>query len=305
MPYISEPELMTRLRTFQNSHVLPGLRTEESRERFVRKLFGSELRLRAFSMRKFSGSTDPHNTEFHPLRAIVDLFEAGQREEAYWLAFLTTQFGQEQRKTVGLFYGKFGAGKWDWDTVFDNPDQVRLWIASLPEKQLKRLKFGNHRKHETNNPKSPVGTHAVIHSFVRWADDNGQGELYKALRAVSRGKTPEDAFDQAYGALSITRFGRTAKFDFLCLLGNLEMLDISPPHCYLREGTGPKSGALLMVTGRKKGRITDDVDSIIRKLQKHLDVPVEVMEDALCNWQKRAKSARRTSELGYVTTTCG
>jgi hypothetical protein len=305
MHYVNAPELTTRLRHFQNSYMLLGLRAEESRGRFVEKLVNSQIKLRALSMKKFSGSTDPHTNDFHPLKAIVELFEAGQRDEALWLAFLTTHFGQEKRNTVGLFYGKRGTVRWDWDTVSQNPDEVRQWMASLPERQLKSLKFGNHRKHETNDPKSPVGTSAVIESFVKWVDENSDGDPYMALRAVSKGKSPEFAFDRAYRKLSVTRFGRTAKFDFLCLLGTLGILNISPPHCYLREATGPKGGALLMVTGQKSGRITDHVDGLIRRLQRHLGVPVEAVEDALCNWQKQPKSARRTAELGYVTTTCG
>jgi hypothetical protein len=260
--------------------------------------------LRALGAKKFSGSTDPCQKDFHPLKAIVDLFETGQRDEAAWLAFLTIHFGQEQRITIRRFYGKFGAGRWNWDTVCHNPEKVDPWMASLADSQLKSLKFGNHRKHETNKPKHPKGTAAVIESFVKWVGENGHGDPYKALRAVSEGKSPELAFDHAYRNISVTRFGRTGKFDFLCLLGNLGILNVSPPHCYLGKATGPKSGALLMVRGKKSGRVTGHIDRIIRKLQRHLGVPVEAMEDALCNWQKRPKTAG-SSELGYVTTTCG
>jgi hypothetical protein len=56
MLYVNEPELMTLLLRFQNFHDLPGLDTEESRERFVRKVVNSEIMLRAFAMKRFSGS---------------------------------------------------------------------------------------------------------------------------------------------------------------------------------------------------------------------------------------------------------
>lgn len=305
MPFVNTPELLARLEKFQKSNSLPGLSTKESRKRFIEKLVNSQIKLRSLSMRTFRGSSDPHAQDFHPLKAIVELFEAGHRDEALWLAFLATHFGQEQRNTVGLFYGVFGTGHWDWDTVSNNPDAVRQWMESLHERQIKGLKFGNHRKHETNNPKSPKGTAAIIESFVKWVDDNGHAGPYEVLQAISRRGSSELAFDRAYRALNVTRFGRTAKFDLLCLLGNLGILDISPPHCYLSDATGPKSGALLMVTGKKSGRITEHIDSTIRKLQRRLGVPVEAVEDALCNWQKRPKSARRTAELGYVTSTCG
>jgi hypothetical protein len=306
MTYISGPDLMARLLEYQNTHPLPGLNTRNSRERFAEKLVHSELKLRALSMRKFSGSANPHKKDFHPLKAIVDLFENGQRDEAVWLAFLSTHFGgPDARKTIGLFYGKFGKGRWDWETVRVNPDEIRLWMTSRPKK-VKRLRFANHRKYETNNPTNPVGTAAVIYSFWEWVNRNGQSLPYEALRSVAKSnKSPERGFEQAYLKLDVNRFGRTAKFDFLCLLGSLKILDVSPPHCYLATATGPKSGALLMVTGKKSGRVTAEVEATIRELQKHLGVPVEVMEDALCGWQKRPKSAPKSAEKGYITTTCG
>lgn len=304
LPHTRPQELMARLRGFRDSHLLPGLATEESRKRFVEKLFNSERKLRSLSRRKFRGSADPHEQDFHPLKAIIELFEAGRRDEAVWLAFVTTHFGQDERNTVRLFYDTGGTGCWDWDSVLHNSGGVRQWMASHPE-VLQRLKFGNHRKHETNKPDSPVGTAAVIESFREWAIDHGAGSPYRALRAVSKGKSPEFSFDRAYRKLTVTRFGRTAKFDFLCLLGDLRVLSISPPHCYLTEATGPKSGALLVVTGKKNGRVTSHVECVITKLQKHLGVPVEAMEDALCNWQKHSKSRRQSSERGYVTTMCG
>ena len=305
MSPISVVALMTRLREYQNTHALPGLGSEPSRERFMEKLVHSQAKLRALSMRKFSGSANPHEKDFHPLKAIVDLFEKGQHDEAVWLAFLTTHFGgPDARRTIGLFYGKFGNGRWDWATVRKNPDEIRLWMTSHAKK-VKLLRFANHRKYETNNPNNPVGTAAVIHSFREWVNRNGRGLPYEALRSVAKSsKSPERGFDQAYLKLDVTRFGRTAKFDFLCLLGSLKILDVSPPHCYLSEATGPKSGALLMVTGKKGGRVSSEVDGIIRNLQKQLGVPVEVMEDALCGWQKSTKSVSGSTELGYVTATC-
>ena len=146
----------------------------------------------------------------------------------------------------------------------------------------------------------------MIYSFREWVKRNGRGLPYGAFCSVAKSsKSPERGFDKAYLKLDVTRFGRTAKFDFLCLLGNLKILDVSPPHCYLAEATGPKSGALLMVIGKKSGPVTTEIEATIQELQNHLGVPVEVMEDALCGWQKRPKSSPKVAEKGYITTTCG
>lgn len=301
-------KLQARIALFEASHNLQGLQTTESQTRFAEKLFDSEKKLRALSMRKFAGSTDPFRKDFHPLKAIVQHFDAGNRDESIWLAFLFTHFGWDVRSprirdTVRLFYGKFSNGRWDWETVCQCPGAVQAWMHAN-RKRIERLKFGNHRKYETNNPDSPIGTAAVIRSFVEWVRQTAQDGPYEALCAIAKGRTPEIAFDNTYKGISVTRFGRTGRFDFLCLLGNLKILQISPPHCYLAEGTGPRTGAIQMVTGKRNGRLTVDVEDTIRRFRNHLGVPVEAMEDALCNWQKHPKSKSGAAELGYVTITC-
>jgi hypothetical protein len=304
MAIISKDELRARLQNSKRSQYLPGLNRQESLQRFVENLHKSELKLRAVSLRKFRGSTDPHSKDFHPLKAIVKLLEDGQRDEAVWLAFVTTHFGgQAARETVGLFYGKFGNGRLTWETVRKSSSEVRQWMIGC-RREIMRLKFANHRKYETNKPDQPRGTAAIISSFVKWVNRKGNGSPFEALRFVADGASPECAFEQAYKELSVTRFGRTAKFDFLCLLGNLKALDVTPPHWYLSGATGPKSGALLMVTGGKIGRLSPEVERLIENLRKKLQVPVEVMEDALCGWQKRSK-LKICDESRYVTRTCG
>jgi Alpha-glutamyl/putrescinyl thymine pyrophosphorylase clade 3 len=117
--------------------------------------------------------------------------------------------------------------------------------------------------------------------------ENGAGSPHKAFLAViSQANNYEDAFDRLYRSLRVFRFGRTAKFDLLTLLGNLKVLSVRPGHCYLHGATGPKDGAVLMVTGSKQGRLSSNVERVIMFLQDHLGTPANVLEDALCNWQK-------------------
>jgi Alpha-glutamyl/putrescinyl thymine pyrophosphorylase clade 3 len=273
------------------------------RKKFVGKLLESCIRLRALRMKKFVGSLNPQKKGFHPFLTITEKFGNSEHDEAVWLAFICTHFGWESnsprtRDTVRLFYGRFGDGLWDWEAVSKDPEGVREWMLDNPSK-VRRLKFSNHRKYETNNPRSRVGTAAVIGSFVAWVREHGNGSPYNALRAVLReDQTKETNFESLYKQLKILRFGRTAKFDFLSLLGNLGILPISPGHSYLRGATGPRAGAILMVTGKRHGRLTHEVERTIRALQKRLALPVECLEDALCNWQK-------SKDRGFLSTTCG
>lgn len=288
MRMISKGEIGTRLTKFQKANDLPGLKMEESRARFIEEVWKSQKKFRALSMLKLSNSADLYEKEFDPVKTIMKLFKEGHLDEAVWLSFLTTHFGLDAKNTIGQFYRKFGEGLWNWESIYENANSIRNWLISN-EKGFKPLRFGNHRKFETKDPNNPNGTPAVIQSFVEWVQKTGDGRPYQALCVVSQANTPEERFDRLYRGISLIRFGRTAKFDFLCLLGNLGILKISPPHCYLDESTGPKGGALLMVEGKIKGRVTANIEEIIRRLWLTLGIPVEVMEDALCNWQKARK----------------
>lgn len=272
---------------------LPGSRRHTRREKFISALTDSDKKLRALRSRIFSGQTDPGTKDFHPLKAIVEYFKKDEYDEATWLAFLCIHFGGTSRTgksadTVRLFYGKFGKGKWDWKTIVRLPADVREWMLTLSKAELKQLKFGNHRKYETNNPRSAIGTPAVIASFVEWVRQNEGDSAWQAFASAKKiGSAPEAEFDFLYESLDqVKQFGRTARFDFLCLLGNLGILDVMPAHCYLQGSTGPTSGALLLGTGRKKGRLTRRVQEIIDELRVALGISAEAMEDGLCNWQK-------------------
>lgn len=282
---IFKHELGISLDQFQKVYALPGFETEESRTRFIEELMKSQKKLRSFSILKSSTTVDSTEKEFHPLKAIVRHFKEGHPDEAVWLTFLSTHFGHDAKDMIECFYGKSGEVLWNWKYVYENADSVQNWMI-LNEKRFKHLKFGNHRKFEPKNPKNPKSTPTVIKSFVEWVKRSGQGSPYQALRIVSQADTTTERFDRAYHGISFPRFGRTAKFDFLCLLGNLGILEISPPHCYLAEGTGPKKGVLQMVIGKNKGRVTANIEKIIEQLRMKLGIPVEAMEDALCNWQK-------------------
>lgn len=275
-----------RLDKFLERRPLIGLATESARERLVEELAESTMLISAKRLGKFRGNTDPSRDDFHPLKAANECMKNGNRDEAIWLCFLTVHFGPERKETIRCFYGKLGQGSWGWNAVAQNPSNVRDWMIRNWTR-LRHLKFGNHRKYETNNPRKRQGTPAVIKSFIEWVGASGTLSPHLAFASLAADKeSPGTAFDRVYKGFKVLRFGRTARFDLLCLLGNLHFLPIAPDHCYLRGATGPKRGALALVTGSKSGRLTVAVEEKIRELQAALSVPMEVLEDAICNWQK-------------------
>jgi hypothetical protein len=86
---------------------------------------------------------------------------------------------------------------------------------------------------------------------------------------------------------SVRRFGRLAKFDFLTMLGKLGFAPIEPGSAYLGESTGPLRGARLLFTGSPDGEVSGRrLDENLAILDNKLSVGMQVLEDALCNWQK-------------------
>ena len=83
---------------------------------------------------------------------------------------------------------------------------------------------------------------------------------------------------------AVTRFGRTARFDFLSLIDRLELADIAPGHAYLAGATGPLRGARLLYGD--DDRPTRELEALVVELETYLGVGFDPLEDALCNWQK-------------------
>jgi hypothetical protein len=95
---------------------------------------------------------------------------------------------------------------------------------------------------------------------------------------------PGQAFAKLYESMrTVRRFGRTARFDYLTMIGKLGLAEIAPASPYLVGATGPLKGArLLFGIAGAAGRF----DALTVELGNHLGVGMQVMEDSLCNWQK-------------------
>ena len=115
-------------------------------------------------------------------------------------------------------------------------EALHEWLFECAE-DLATLAFGNHRKYESQKPDN---IWPVIESFVSLA--NAYGSPMGLIR-VDADETV-DEFDALYRRLrSVTRFGRTGRFDFLVLLLDLGLISAEPRSCYLRGATGPLKGA--------------------------------------------------------------
>jgi Alpha-glutamyl/putrescinyl thymine pyrophosphorylase clade 3 len=236
-----------------------------------------------------SDRANPDSDLFDPERAALLHARGGNLDEAIWLIFLSTHFGKHGRHSWRMLrdvYSGLGDGTWTWARVSARPEAFREWLRA--KNGFIRGAFGNHRKYETLNPDSRSSTAIVVESFVHLCHPSPRG-YFNALTHAT-GNDPKEIFDAAYRGLTIARFGRLAKFDFLALLGRLDLAPVKPGSAYLRGATGPLRGVRLLVDGDAGSRTSaDQLDGVLQRLDLILDVGMQVMEDSICNWQKSPK----------------
>jgi len=280
-----------------NVRELPGINIPENRDALIAQLIDSIRRIRyieTIRRRRLSPLRGEANSGiFDPIKAAVIHVQNGNIEEASWLTFLAIHFGKSSQDGWGLtqaFYSALDQGfTWDWNRASYNPDAVLEWLEkNYEELSSKNYHFGNHRKYESINPAKKSFTGLVLRSYILWITDNvSHAELFR--RAIdSNDGNPRRAFRSLYKSMTaVYRFGRIGKFDFLTMIGKIGAAHIEADSTYMVGATGPYDGAVLLF----KGQVGVDIprktlDSWLIELDEHINVGMQVLEDALCNWQK-------------------
>lgn len=292
-------ELSANLVAYTKHTPLPGIASVEARQSLVRQMIDSLHRVE-FALRLGDRPIDPRRMDpsdamFDPIRAAFLHDRAGNKDEAAWLVFLSTHFGFHRRwkwELTRRVYGALGtAPVWTWARTSGDLGGFRSWFEANAA-DLEGVPFGNHRKYESLRPGAENNLADTVASYVTWIGAN-RGF---ALLVADVDQPPSDAktrFDRLYRASPIVQFGRTAKFDFLTMIGKLAIADIEPPLPYLQGATGPTRGARLLLANDPTAAIPVKIlSATVVDLGTHLGVGMQVMEDALCNWQK--------SQFAYV-----
>jgi hypothetical protein len=275
--------------------VLPGIRNAANLEAFIEQLVESIRRIcyvDAIKARAISAAcADPQQECFNPIKAAVFHQRAGNNEEAFWLVFLFVHFGKHARggwRYIRQIYGRCDeGGLWDWASASADVAGFRKWLhehSDVLKSKDTPGGFGNHRKYESLDAYSENGTGAVIESYVEWVNPPRTHEALVASVLAEVANDPGEAFARLYESMdTLRRFGRTARFDYLTMLGKLGLADIAAASPYLIGATGPLKGARLLFG---IGGLPATLDDLTTELGNHLGVGMQVMEDSLCNWQK-------------------
>lgn len=290
-----------RLRAYSHStEALPGIESEAALDTLVFQIIESIRRIRFVSeiaARPISLSRlDPRSELFDPIRAALLKISARELDEAGWLIFLFTHFGKNQKSGYRLLrdvYGRLGqGGEWDWNKTLNDVFGFRQWLDrnanALKTDRTGHRAFGNHRKYQSLDAWKENGTGAAIESYIAWVKSaGGHKELFERALTAAAGDRQE-AFRSLYREMAaVNSFGRTAKFDYLSMVGKTGLARIEPDSVYFHGATGPVTGAKLLFRGDETADVS--ISSLERSadtLADTLGIGKQAMEDSLCNWQK-------------------
>lgn len=284
----------------QQVRTLVGVRSTANRETLIKQFVESLRRIRyitRIAQRNVGNHrADPSDARFDPEWAAALHKQQGNLDEAFWLVFLSVHFGRNIRtgwRYVRDIYGSLGGGMfWDWARVSADPDLFRQWLATnlatLRGGDGVKRSFGNHRKYQSLHPYSATGTGAAIESYVSWVNRFGSHALLIQDAASQTDGSPRAMFDYLYQSMGdVVSFGRTARFDYLTMIGKLGLAHIEPGSTYMHGATGPFAGAKLLFGAAATANLNrTSLDEMLIELEAYLNVGMQAMEDALCNWQK-------------------
>ena len=290
-------EYRVKLDNFRKDNSCHGIEDEEYFDTFLMQLVDSIRRVEYFKVLLIRGINspnyiNPHHNSFHPIKGAVWHIQEDNVNEAVWLCFLFVHFGKNARTDWNLLksvYGNLGRQPiWTWEEVTNNLDEFCLWVTTNEETLNNQGGFGNHKKYESLKPGH---TDRAIYSFVDWIVKNDGFSNLVQNHFENAGEDRKLLFNLLYTEMKSTvhTFGRMAVFDFLTAVGKLDLAPTIPDKMYVAHATGPKPGAKLLFEGDRNASLSNkEIEDKVNEMSESLGLyfGMQVLEDALCNWQK-------------------
>lgn len=278
---------------------VPGITDHDSRDVLVAQLIESQRRLRFIArLREMDLSPvalDGTSGRFDPLKGAILMSRRGDHDEACWLVLLSVHFGRNRRsewRLAGDFYSQLGqGGTWNWASTSADVSGMRGWLdANLSVLKAGGGQFGNHRKYQSLDPWTPRGTGQVLASYVDWAGAGTHADRFAEVTETA--STPQQRFAAMCSSVgAVTGFGRVAQFDFVTMLGKIGLADVVADCAHLAGATGPLVGTRQLLDGSPtSGSRATALEARLAPIQDALGVSFDVLEDAICNWQKSPKN---------------
>ena len=273
---------------------LPGIATAQRRQSWAQQIVSSLRRISYTDTLLARGvdrsRCDPYSGIFDPVRGAIIHHREGRLDEAVWLTFILTHFGKhavDEWELAENVYGSFGAGPvWTFLRYGASPTAFESMLAANVG-NLASGRYSNHRKFLSKKPDAVART---FRTYYAWQTEFGGFHDRLIATHASVGQEPRAAFDALYKSMKeVIGFGggRLGRFDFLTMLGKLQLAPVAPGSVYLDKATGPLAGARLLFFGNRDHGITGNaLESRVNALDDILGVGKQVIEDSLCNWQK-------------------
>lgn len=283
----------------QNEFPLPGVANPQQLDVFILQMIDSVRRVKFVSA--ITGRSihpdrgDGLSLMFDPLRAAELKRQAGEFDEACWLAFLFVHFGRHPvsgYRYVREVYSALGQrAPWTFSEVKRDIAGMKVWL-NQNEQHLRRGRgkrgFGNHRKYLSLSGTKRNATGHAFETYVQWVSAYGGHANLFDIALQQSGNDPAKAFEWLYKSMrSVASFGRIGRFDYLTMLQKLGFANIKPGRPYLDSSTkGPNKGARHMFHAGGNSLSISELERRCQVLGRHLGVGMQEMEDALCNWGK-------------------
>lgn len=201
-----------------------------------------------------------------------------------WFLYLATYFGKSLGSKWTLFKRAAflnAEGIICVEEIIKDKDAYFKYLRSFDF--FAESQYSNHRKY---TKKDLLGEKGFIKSANYFLDNISQFNFSR-----------QTDFDRVYNlALKIPSFGRMAAFDYVCTLCKCGLNVAEPNSMYLKYSTGPQAGFkyLLGICGIDLSEIDDIVQTgteIQEWFQENTTIFIvaQVLEDAICNWQKSPK----------------
>lgn len=302
-------DLILSLKNFnRNKYSLNGLSSDDHYVTLAMQLIDSIRRIKYVDVILNSNKpinpyrAEPNSSLFDPIRAARLYYNSGNYDEACWLIFLSTHFGKNIKtkwKLCSDIYSGLGTEIWTWCKITDDFRSFESWYESNYLELIKestQRQYGNHRKYETLKYNSKRSIPEVFKSYINFIGKTRSHEArFDEAKTITH--TPELLFELLYSNMrSVISFGRTAKFDYLTMLKKTNLLDVEPSHLFLHNSTGPIKGCWLLFnnnigSGDSIKLLNEKLSSLATILPINY-LRMQVLEDALCNWQKSPNSYR-------------
>ncbi|KAA3609683.1 MAG: hypothetical protein D8M58_21570 [Calditrichaeota bacterium] len=300
-------QLKTNLEEFSKTQIsLLGLDTNKKLDIFTRQLIDSIRRVDFVGVIKdrevSEFYSDPNNESFDPLKAALFFKQEGLIDEAFWMIFYFVYFGRNRETGWRLareIYSSYNEDEnWTWNRIIENPSEFRNWLNNNYSQMINDgipRKFGNHRRYSTFNPTKKNNVADAIESYVSWINPpRTHIELFEE-NFSSSDSNPITTFNSLYVSMnSVLTFGRLAKFDYLTMVAKTGLFSIEPGLAYINGSTGPESGTKLLFYNNINSNVSSsELEEFLVNLRDALELGplgMQVLEDAICNWQKSTSS---------------